>query len=301
MSNKFEELLASIVQDENDRKVVLEVGGKYPELRDGWLRQSDYSKNMDSLKKEQTEFKEKVSYADSMSNWWKENWINDAYGDGKGATKRELEKDNLIAELQKQISVGGEVTFEDLNKYLEETSKNKGWVSQETFNKALTEKETLVNKAFDDKLSNALANISHLMTKGPQLATRHLKDFGEVLDIESLTKLAVEKKLPTLDDAYQEMYRPQFEERAKKDLEAKLAAAREEGRKDALKVNAAQPPVDSGSPDMSAFQRFVQGVKPTEGEQNGRVVSDDVPFGKGHIAAQAAREYDRRAAEANAA
>ena len=84
-----------------------------------------------------------------------------------------------------------------------------------------------VKKMLDEQ-GNQMLTILEWAAKKP---VEHFKTTGEVLDISAVKKLAVDKGL-SLDQAYQELTAPLFAERAQKDIEAKLKAAREEGARE---------------------------------------------------------------------
>lgn len=281
--NAFEELLASISED-TDRQVITGLAEKYPNLRDSVMMRSDYSRNMDELRAEREQHSAELAYAAAMKKWREENWIENAYGDGKGALKRELDKDARISELEQQIQVGGEVTFEDLNKYLGE----KGFVSQDAVNKLV---ETRLSGE-KQTVEQMLAGLSHIAVKAPKLATRHFKTYGEELDTEELATFANKNGINDLERAYDsftaEKRAALEKKRHEEELESVRKAAREEAEKElAARQPAARVPGDDGGPEMGHFQRKILGIKP-EGDKT----DADLPFGRGAIADRAAREWN---------
>ena len=44
MTNAFDEILNVHVSDESDRATITTIAEKYPELKNGWLRQAEVSK-----------------------------------------------------------------------------------------------------------------------------------------------------------------------------------------------------------------------------------------------------------------
>lgn len=297
--NKFEELLASIVPDEAQRQALMqkpfrEAVEEIPELQHGYLRQSDYSRDKDALRDERAALKADSEYAEQQKRWYAEHWVPDAYGNGNGATKRELEKDTLIAALQQQVSTGGEMTFEDLNRYLAE----QGMVKKADLDATLAEKKTEI----DRYLSDTMTGYAHLITKAPELAVRHYSEFGEMLDVEALVKTAQEKRFTRLDDAWNDSVSARRAEKSRKDIDAKIEAAKAEGRKEALRdagMNPSSLPVDTGSPDISYLQSLV--LAPKSGAGNGRMVPDEIPFGRGGVADYAAGKYNQRDMESRTA
>jgi hypothetical protein len=89
-----------------------------------------------------------------------------------------------------------------------------------------------VEKFMDEKLTQSQNAMNTLLKQIPRLATQHFKEFGEVLDMDELEKLAVGKNLP-VDIAYKEMIAPKVEERRQADFTKKLADAKLEGAREA--------------------------------------------------------------------
>lgn len=310
--NKFEELLASINGlEDQDRQALLNVTEKHPELRDGWLRQNEFSRNMDDLTKQRKEFDGErkqhetilaehpryKEYHERMQKWWDQTWVPDAYGKDNGATKRELEKDALIKQLQSQVEV--EMTFEDLNKEVSRLMDERKFVGQESFEKALAEKEAGVREYLDRNITG----MSQLVVKGPKVAVKHFREFNEELDLDELVKFANDNKIADVEQAYNRMVEPKIKEREAKGWEAKVEQAKVEAREQALKeagMTSGKLPTDTTGPEMSHFQRFISKTKGEEEGKTQRVVPDDVEFGRGHVAQYAAPIYEKRAAEQSA-
>lgn len=76
-------------------------------------------------------------------------------------------------------------------------------------------------------------NMLGLFKTGLKLAGQHLAEFKEPLDVDGVVKLATEKNL-SFDQAYNELIAPRRSTISAESLKAQLAAAREEGAKDAL-------------------------------------------------------------------
>jgi hypothetical protein len=324
--NKFQDVLATIKgleENQQDREAVLALGEKYPELRDGWLRQSDYSKKMDEVSAQNKEWESKVAryeeemeelpklkeFQAQMSEWWKENWEPEAYGKDEkgnplGATKRELKKDELLAEqtsrieeLQKQIDSGEDMNFDEITKYLNGEIEKRGFVSQDTLNKRFSEGEAGVK----DLMSKTTEGLSHLVTKGPKIAVRHFREFQEDLEINDVVDFATKNGFNDLEKAYESFVSPKMKEREQAARVAEIEAAKKEARDQALKevgMNPEKPGLVNDEPEMSSFQRFVAGGKSKEES----VVPDDVPFnGKGLISQHAAANWDKRGASGDRA
>lgn len=268
--NGWEELLASI-KDEPDRQAIETVASKHPELKNGWLRQSDYSRKMDAIKKTE-------DYVKGWEKWKDDNWVPEAYaledGTKVGATKRELEKDAVIADLQKRIEVGGsEVTFEDLSK---EIAKH-GFVSKDSFDKTIGEKESGLKQYVD--------NFGGIALDAVNATVRHLKEFDEVLDPKKVIEYGAEHKKATFGEAYDSFVAERREAKRKEQFEAELAKARQEGAEAKEKEFQAKGhvmPADTGEPTYGPMAQFLQAKAKTPGD------TSSVPFGRGDIARVAA-------------
>jgi len=96
------------------------------------------------------------------------------------------------------------------------------------------------------------------LTKGAmKIAVQHFKDYGEVLNPDELEKFANENKLGDLNSAYEAYVKPRAEEKAKEKHEAELAAAREEGAREALsrhKLPADSKPREYVNPFLSTTE-----------------------------------------------
>ena len=297
VKNAFDELLESMA--ENHRKALTEVAEANPELKNGFLRQSDYSRRMDEVKREKEQYQDRLKFADSYEAWWKENYVPNALGDGKGATKRELAKiqeaEDLrkqYEELQKQATVGGDVTYEDLNGYMDKLITERGIARQDDL--------SAIRKAMDEKASGVEAYVNqnmmgnlHVATKLPTLAIKHYQKYGEALDGDKLVEFA-SKGYTDLVKAYDDFTAPQRQEMDNKGVEAAKEAARKEGYEAALKERGMNPdsmPVDNKPPQMGHFQAKILGIKTSE---DGSVsVSDSAELGSGALATAAARNWDR--------
>ncbi len=282
--NAFEELLEAI-PDEGDRKALGEIAGKYQQLRDGYLRQSDYSRKMDEIAAQAKEHQAKLEEAQRWAKWAEENYVYDAYGDGKGATKRELEQSKLaeqyraqVDELNQRISEGGDVNFDDVKAHIEKL----GYVKGEEFNAQA--------KQFEEQVYGTVGNAISAITALPALVLRHDKEFGEVLDEDALFKHANEKKLP-LKSAYDDFVASRREEARQKEIEERIAKAKEEARAELLKERGMSPasmPVDSGESQIGPLGKLMHGEAMEEGVP-------DIDIGRGGLARHAARTMDRPA------
>lgn len=93
--------------------------------------------------------------------------------------------------------------------------------------------DVVTKKDLEELLSKRDGNVLTIIKGAMRYSADYMHRFGEPLDPEALEKVAVEKNLP-LNLAYDELIKPKVEAKAKADQEAAIAAARDEGARDAL-------------------------------------------------------------------
>lgn len=198
-------------------------------IADGVLRQEDYSRSKDELRKlEQT--------------------TKDYYND--------LLK---TSEHNRQVVADREAA---LAKYQDAYGPLEGGAARV----AAPPADSVTKKELEEALTR-LGQQSIMVTKKAMFAASdHLKRFGEVLDPDALEKLALEKGL-SIDMAYQELIRPKLDALQTKTHDDALKAAREEGARDALSRH--KLPIDDGvkepHPFFTHLQRDPATAAPTEG------------------------------------
>lgn len=296
--NAFDELLESVTaRDPNHGKALAEIAEAVPELKNGWLRQADYSRRMDDVKREKESYQDRLKYAEQWEAWRNEHWVDNAFSDGKGATKRELDAIKQAEEVRKQYeelqakaSLGGDMTFEEVGNYVNEMMQKAGMARKadlDTFGKRIDEEKAGVERI--------LMGYSHIATTAPKLVYRHGQKFnGEELDVDQLVKFAAENGHADLNKAYSDYVAPRLRELEQKEVEAKIEAAKKEAREEALKergMGPTQMPDDNRSPAMGHFQAKLMGVKPEGAESV--PIPENAELGSGVIATLAARGMDR--------
>lgn len=178
-------------------------------LGDGVLRQSDYSRNMDDLRKRQEEFEKSKTQTDQIVSWYNSN-----FDDIKQLPELKAEIARLKAD-----GGGADDGGVDPTKFVPRDQYQRDLEAQ----------------------SNALLNVVEdlAVVQGSNWET-----FGKPLlksEVAELKKFALDNKL-RLTDAYDKWVAPRIEEKRSKDVEARIAAAREEGRREGASH---QPPVDN--------------------------------------------------------
>lgn len=241
--NGFDALLASM--EEIDREAIAGVVTKYPDLKQGWLRQSDYSKNMDTVKKKSNEFDQ------AFERWkqWEDENVAHTTEDGRIVTKVELAWRTKASELEAKLSdkETNEVTFDELNKQLETKIADAGLIKKTDLESILGSKEEEISRNFE--------GYAKLLTKMPKLAMQHYKEFGEVLDTEDFfNKDVLEKKQYNLDQAYQNRVSQVRADKQKTEFEKQLADAKAQGaaeeRRNLAMSNNGHMPTDSSGPNL---------------------------------------------------
>ena len=300
--SSFDVLLESLPEDQEFefkgpvRKAFAELAEKVPKLKDSVLAQSDYSRKMD-------EVRDKVILANKWDEWRQNNW-----DDEKNSTKDELralaEAERLTAELEAArtaaLATGEEMTFDQLNQRLEQFTKEKKIVTTDDLENQFKGK----TKEVEDYIKVYSAPIARAALDIPYLMAKHEKEFGEILDPDTLTKYAAEKGNFNLRDVYEKDWVVEKRQQAMKanyDAEiqklkdgnaAEIARAKEDAAAEARKQQImGQPngnPVDMGGNDMGPLQRR---MLPTEQPGDGEPKAPEVPIGEGSLAAFAARQF----------
>ena len=155
----FEETLAQLSADE--RKLLDNTFAKHPELKEGWLRQDDYSRSMNSLKEQKTKLEDDLAYAEKMKDWADRNvpkWdalaekgiIDKETGDELW-TSQKAELERQLDEAKKQL-VGGEMDPAELDKRVKEIVIANGGVSKEELTALInSEAKKLAKETFTEE------------------------------------------------------------------------------------------------------------------------------------------------------
>lgn len=173
-------------------------------LREGVLARAEFSSSMDALRKEREEMQSYLAEERRKIEDW-QKW----YGDTSQQFARERE------ELEAYRDEYGELT--DAGKRREAA------------------KHGMTKEEFEAEMRNQMQQLATANLKFVEdlvdIKIKHRDDWKESLNTDELYKIAGEKNLP-LGVAYDVMVADKVKERAEKDLEAKLKAAREEGARE---------------------------------------------------------------------
>ena len=183
-------------------------------LSDGFLRQEDYSRNMDGLKTKQTE----------LTNWYNEQ------------LKVAQTNQEIVANANKQLG-----QYKELYGDLDGTNRSSGTVDTSQF---------IDKKTLDEKLNTVSNQFLTITEQAVWAAGDYMAKFKEPLPIEDLKKYAIESGLP-LKAAYEKFIEPRIKEIDNKTWEEKLRKAKEEGVTEGLsqRVN----PTSPGNPEPNGF------------------------------------------------
>lgn len=282
--NAFDSLLETI-GDETDRKALATLGQKYPEVRDGRLRQDDYSRKMDGIRAQE-------AYVKSWDDWQAKYWLPE-----KEMTRAEWEKEQEIVTLKQALAKAGtegdQVNFDQLHAILAEK-------------KVVTADQIAghmkpLSDQLDTKAETYGKTLGLLVSKTMPLMFRHQTQYGEILDIDKMFSAANGAGVTDIDRAYEMYTAPQREAKAKADLEKIQKESYDRGKSEALRDRVlngsgeAQMPVDMGGPSMGHFERTMFQQQSQE-EKAANVVPDEIPLGQG-VSRFVAQAYRKQAAE----
>jgi len=195
----WQEIVASAKLDANEVKLLDNLISKIPELKDGGLRQADYSRNMTELKKRQKEYDEAVEYSQRMKAWADNNvpiyesLVENGTIDPEGKPLWKSKVSDLeqqLEEARKQMVAGGtDMTPEEFDKHIRKTVKDLGvGVTTEEI-KALiaSEASRLSSETVDKKYetwkndfnSNTLPTTIGLSAQNSLMAIKYERETGE--------------------------------------------------------------------------------------------------------------------------
>lgn len=175
-------------------------------LRSGYLRQADYSRSLDSLREERTRFEAEVNQAkENIAGW--ENWY-----------KSEAAKTAALqADLEKYAATYG--TLE------EPAVRTTPGLSREDMARLVDEQ--VARRSTD--IFNSTMSAADMLSG---LREEHRDTFGKRLDTAGLLKFCSERQLP-LEAGYQAFIADDLNEKREKELQERLAEAREQGAQEA--------------------------------------------------------------------
>lgn len=278
--NYLEQLLAKI-EDQEARGQFQELATKH-QIVNEWL--------VDPELKAKTE---------QISQWADTEWDYD-----HGMSKLEYAQQQQIAGLQTQVDARGNgMELNELSEYLGKYIKDKGLMTRAEVDAEVKAKETAFNEQ--------LGLVSTLATRIPYLNSKYQKDFGEAFDPDDFITKANEAGYSKygakgLDEFYGKFTAEKSAAKATADMEAKLAAAREEGKRLGEEERRASVNATSGaggdvggSPEMGHFEARIKGMQ-NGVDLNAGKVPENLPLGQtARYAAALMDAKDRSAGRVN--
>lgn len=287
MPNYFDELLESI-GDETDRKALATLGQKHAALREGVMRQSDYSRKQDELKS-------KVKLAEDWEVWKRDNW-----NDEHKLTVGEIAREATIADLQTKLAAAGngegQMTFAEIEAFTTKMLNDRKVVTADQLEPVSKTLKDDVQKQID----GYAGAVSTMFSKTIPLAMQHSRDYnGEILNIDEMFEKAAKAGINDVTQAYDLYTADKRSAKQAADLEKLKKDSFEEGRKAALTETTmgqnGRMPIDNEGPGMGHLERqMFQGQK-SDADKAAQVIPDEVPLeGSARFLAQ---HYRREKAE----
>lgn len=269
--NSFDEILNGLVSDSDDREVLEALASKYPDIKNGWLRQSDYSRKLDS-------FRDTEKKVEAWNKWAEENWDTE-----NNAPKMEIYWRNKAQELESQV--GTDMTFDEIKNFTDNFLTERGVMTKNDFESAINSKAAEIDKGFQGS-----AYFSAVIA---EKTAEHLSEFGRPLKVREFIGKLGEYGTNDLDAAYDRYVQEERKTRDEKQLEEKIERIRSEEREKAKQEVLSQLPNNGGLP--------IDQGEPIAGHLEARVRSIGQPdaaerasLGDGTLAQIAAQAYRKQ-------
>lgn len=269
--NSFDEILNGLVSDTDDREVLEALASKYPDIKNGWLRQSDYSRKLDS-------FRDTEKKVEAWNKWAEENWDTE-----NNAPKMEIYWRNKAQELESQV--GTDMTFDEIKNFTDNFLTERGVMTKNDFESAINSKAAEIDKGFQGS-----AYFSAVIA---EKTAEHLSEFGRPLKVREFIGKLGEYGTNDLDAAYDRYVQEERKTRDEKQLEEKIERIRNEEREKAKQEVLSQLPNNGGLP--------IDQGEPIAGHLEARVRSIGQPdaaerasLGDGTLAQIAAQAYRKQ-------
>ena len=224
--NSFDEILNGLVSDADDREVLESLASKYPDIKNGWLRQSDYSRKLDS-------FRDTEKKVEAWNKWAEDNWDTE-----NNAPKMEIYWRNKAQELESQV--GTDMTFDEIKNFTDNFLTERGVMTKNDFESAINSKAAEIDKGFQGS-----AYFSAVIA---EKTAEHLSEFGKPLKVREFIGKLGEYGTNDLDAAYDRYVLEERKTREEKQLEEKIERIRNEEREKAKQEVLSQLPNNGGLP-----------------------------------------------------
>ena len=285
--NSFDDVLNSLVTDDSDRGVLGELVAKYPGMKDGWLRQSDYSRKLDSFRETErlyqetqrkateleSKFSEVAKEAERVKAWdaWaEENW-------DKEADVPKMERYWKEKAQQLEAQKGQDMTFDDINKYFTE----KGVVTRDSLDGVLNAKAEEINKNFQGS--------AYFAAVIAEKQGEHLSEFKKPLKVRDFVAKLNEYGTSDLDVAYEKYVAEDRKTLADEAEKRKIEQIRAEERKKAEEEFVARSLNNGGMPvDSESGLGHLEAKMRNVGDPS---AAEKATLGDGTVARLAAQQY----------
>lgn len=269
--NSFDEILNSLVGDAEDREMLGNLASKYPEIKNGWLRQSDYSRKLDS-------FRDTEKKVDAWNKWAAENWDAES-----NAPKMEVYWRNKANELESKVET--DMTFDEIKSFTEGFLNERGVMTKTDFESAINSKAAEIDKSFQGS-----AYFSAVIA---EKTSEHLSEFGKPLKVREFISKLGEYGTQDLDAAYDRYVSEDRKTREQKAMEEKIERIRNEEREKATQEvlsrlpNSGGLPIDQGEPVAGHLETRVRAIGQPD-------AAEKATLGDGTLAAIAAQAFRKQ-------
>ena len=264
MATSSWEDIINAIPDESDQSQIANLAERYPEVKSGWLRQSDYSRKLDELK----------PIRDDLAKW--ESWAASNWDDENNAPKLEVYWRNRAKELE--ASKGDEMTFDDISKWAQDNG--------------VVTKDTLKHK--EDEFLNSINGTAYFALAAADLQGRHIEEFGKPMKVRDFAAKMAEAGVNDPDAFFDRYVADQRSERLKlereKELEEARAAEREKVRREMAEKqmqSKGQYPMTDEAPQMGHFEAKVRKIADPEAAQKAEL-------GDNTLSMLAAQDYRKK-------
>lgn len=269
--NSFDEILNGLVSDSDDREVLEALASKYPDIKNGWLRQSDYSRKLDS-------FRDTEKKVEAWNKWAEDNWDTE-----NNAPKMEIYWRNKAQELESQV--GTDMTFDEIKNFTEGFLSERGVMTRNDFESAINSKAADIDRGFQGS-----AYFSAVIA---EKTAEHLSEFGRPLKVREFIGKLGEYGTNDLDAAYDRYVQEERKTRDEKQLEEKIERIRSEEREKAKQEvlsqlpNSGGLPIDQGEPIAGHLEARVRSIGQPDAAERANL-------GDGTLAQIAAQAYRKQ-------
>jgi len=196
----FDEVYGQLSAEE--KKLLDNTFAKHPDLKEGWLRQDDYSRKMNEIKSKETEYTEALAYNQKIQAWadvnvpkWEalaEAGIIDKETGQELWTKQKSDLEKQLEDARK-AAIGGDMDPAELDKRVREIVKANGGVTPDELKAVIaSEAKKLAEETFteqwktkeNDFNTKTIPFVAGFSGANAIIATRYETQTGEQWDAE---------------------------------------------------------------------------------------------------------------------